>query len=73
MNNEQAKECLINHSKNGDFKFDSELDTAIDLAIDALKYITNDTPKVSYNERWLAYQQRKPDNDGAEWRCNGAL
>ena len=73
MDNEQAKECLIRHSKNGDFKSDIELDTAIDLAIDALKYVTNDTPKVSYNERWLAYQQRKSDNDGAEWRCNGAL
>ena len=73
MNNEQAKECLIKHSKNGDFKSDIELDTAIDLAIDALKYITNDTPKVQYNERWLAYQQRKPDNNGAEWRYNGAL
>ena len=47
---------------------------ALDLAIDALKYVSGET-SFSYDEKWLAaqnkYKSEKPDAD--EWRCNGAL
>lgn len=69
------KEALNLLSRNKSvFQYDTDMLIAIDLAIDALKYVSGET-SFSYDEKWLAAQNRykseKPDAD--EWRCNGAL
>lgn len=69
------KEALNLLSRNKSvFQYDPDMLIAIDLAIDALKYVSGET-SFSYDEKWLAaqnkYKSEKPDAD--EWRCNGAL
>ena len=69
------KEALNLLSRNKSvFQHDTDMSTAIDLAIDALKYVSGEST-FSYDEKWLAaqnkYKSEKPDAD--EWRCNGAL
>ena len=69
------KEALNLLSRNKSvFQYDTDMSIAIDLAIDALKYVSGET-SFSYDEKWLAaqarYKSEKPDAD--EWRCNGAL
>lgn len=69
------KEALNLLSRNKSvFQYDTDMSIAIDLAIDALRYVSGET-SFSYDEKWVAaqnkYKSEKPDAD--EWRCNGAL
>lgn len=72
MTNKEALN-LLSQNKSV-FQYDTDMSIAIDLAIDALKYVSGET-SFSYDEKWLAaqnkYRSEKPDAD--EWRCNGAL
>ena len=72
MTNKDALNLLLRNKSV--FQYDTDMSIAIDLAIDALKYVSGET-SFSYDEKWLAVQNRyksdKPDPD--EWRCNGAL
>ena len=70
MTNEEALNLLIQNKSV--FQNDVDMAIAIDLAIDALKYVSGETT-IRYNEKWLAYQNRHKSGDGAEWNCNGAL
>lgn len=72
MTNKEALN-LLSQNKSV-FQYDTDMSIAIDLAIDALKYVSGEST-FSYDEKWLAAQSRyksmKPDPD--EWRGNGAL
>lgn len=72
MTNKEAQN-LLSRNKSV-FQYDTDMSIAIDLAIDALKYVSGET-SFSYDEKWLAaqnrYKSKQPDPD--EWKCNGAL